>query len=173
MSLRGRARALGREASVFLVVGAVALAVDVGLYNLLVHAGDPGLLAGSPLTAKTVSVTASTTVAYVGNRFWTYRHRPRGPLAREYALYMALSGVALGISLLCLAVSRYVLGLTSPLADNISGQLIGTAVGTLFRFWSYRRFVFPAATGAEPATPADARDAGSDDAAAPSIVPRM
>jgi hypothetical protein len=44
--------------------------------------------------------------------------------------------------------------LQSPLADNISGQLVGTALGTLFRFWSYRRFVFPEAgrTAGEPFT---------------------
>ena len=142
MSLRGRARALGREASAFLVVGAVALAVDVGLYNLLVHAGDPGLLAESPLTAKTVSVTASTTVAYVGNRFWTYRHRPRGRVAREYALFFVLSAIALGIALACLAFSRYALGLTSALADNVSANGVGLALGTAFRFLSYRRWVF-------------------------------
>jgi putative flippase GtrA len=141
-ALRQRGRALGREASAFLVVGAVALAVDVGLYNLLVHGGEPGLLADSPLTAKTVSVTASTTVAYVGNRWWTYRHRPRGRVAREYVLFVVLSAVALGIALACLAFSRYVLGLTSVLADNVSANVVGLALGTAFRFLSYRRWVF-------------------------------
>jgi putative flippase GtrA len=82
-------------------------------------------------------------VAYVGNRFWTYRDRPRGRMSREYTLYMALSSVALAISLACLAVSRYVIGLTSPLADNISANVIGLALGSLFRFLSYRRYVFP------------------------------
>ena len=141
-ALQGRARALGREASAFLVVGVVALAVDIGLYNLLVHGGDPGVLAGSPLTAKTLSVTASTTVAYVGNRFWTYRHRPRGGVAREYALFFVLSAVALGIALACLAFSRYVLDLTSVLADNVAANVVGLALGTAFRFLSYRRWVF-------------------------------
>ena len=142
MRLRRRSLALGREASAFLVVGAVALAVDVALYNVLVHAGDPGVLADSPLTAKTLSVTASTTVAYLGNRFWTYRHRPRGRMAREYALFFLLSAVALGIALACLAFSRYVLGLTSALADNVSANGVGLALGTAFRFLSYRRWVF-------------------------------
>ena len=141
-ALREHARALGREASAFLVVGVVALAVDIGLYNVLVHAGDPGILAESPLTAKTLSVTASTTVAYVGNRFWTYRHRPRGGVAREYALFFVLSAIALGIALACLAFSRYVLDLTSVLADNIAANVVGLALGTAFRFRSYRRWVF-------------------------------
>jgi hypothetical protein len=70
-----------------------------------------------------------------------------------------------------LAISHYGLGqiwpaLQSKLADNISGQLIGTALGTLFRFWSYRRFVFRG-TAAVPPPPTATRDA------APAPVPRM
>jgi hypothetical protein len=46
------------------------------------------------------------------------------------------------LAVACLGISRYVLGFESPLADNISGTIVGTALGTLFRFWAYRRFVF-------------------------------
>jgi putative flippase GtrA len=125
------------------MVGAFGLAVDVGGYNALVHLGGDGWLGDQPLVAKTVSLIAGTTVAYLGNRFWTYRDRPRGRLAREYTLYMVLSGVALAIALGCLAVSRYVLGLTSPVADNVAANGVGLALGSLFRFLSYRRYVFP------------------------------
>ena len=124
------------------MAGAFGLAVDVGGYNALVHLGGGGLLGDQPLLAKTISLVAGTTVAYVGNRFWTYRDRPRAGYAREYTLYMALSAVALGIALGCLAISRYVLGLTSPVADNISANGVGLALGSLFRFLTYRRFVF-------------------------------
>ena len=123
-------------------MGAFGLVVDIGGYNALVHLGGDGWLGEQPLIAKTVSLIAGTSVAYVGNRFWTYRDRPRGRLAREYALYLALSGIALGIALGCLAVSRYVLGLTSPMADNVAANGVGLALGSLFRFMSYRRFVF-------------------------------
>jgi hypothetical protein len=44
----------------------------------------------------------------------------------------------------CLAISHYLLGLTGPLADNISANGFGLVLGTVFRFWSYRKFVFPA-----------------------------
>jgi putative flippase GtrA len=123
-------------------VGAFGLAVDIGGFNALVHLGGDGWLGEQPFVAKTVSLVAGTSVAYVGNRFWTYRDRPRGRFAREYTLYLALSGVALGIALACLAVSRYVLGLTSPVADNVAANGVGLALGSLFRFMSYRRFVF-------------------------------
>jgi putative flippase GtrA len=142
MAQRQRGRDLGREASGFAAVGALGLAVDIGGYNALVHLGGDGWLEEQPLVAKTVSLIAGTTVAYVGNRFWTYRDRPRGRMAREYTLYLALSGVALGIALGCLAVSRYVLGMTSPMADNVAANGVGLALGSLFRFLSYRRYVF-------------------------------
>jgi putative flippase GtrA len=52
------------------------------------------------------------------------------------------------IGLACLAVSHYVLGLTSPLADNVSSNVVGLALGTTFRFTLYRAWVFhPARTG--------------------------
>ena len=34
-------------------------------------------------------------------------------------------------------------GLKGPIADNVSANVIGLGLGTLFRFWSYRRWVFP------------------------------
>ena len=151
---RHRCTSLGKEASRFAAVGAVALAVDVGSFNALVHLGGDTWLDDQPLVAKTVSVTASTTVAYLGNRFWTYRHRPRGRMAREYTLFFVLSAIALAIALGCLAFSRYALGLDSPLADNVAANGVGLALGTLFRFLSYRRWVFrhppEAAEGPDP-----------------------
>ncbi|MGY1801763.1 GtrA family protein [Blastococcus sp. SYSU D00922] len=138
-----RSGTIGKEAAGFAAVGALGLAVDIGGYNALVFLG--GWLGDEPLVAKTISLVAGTTVAYFGNRYWTYGDRPRAGFAREYTLYMALSGVALVIALACLGFSRYVLGLTTPLADNISANGIGLALGGLFRFLSYRRFVFPPA----------------------------
>jgi putative flippase GtrA len=146
---RQRTKDLGREASGFAAAGAFGLLVDIGGYNALVHLGENGLLDDQPLVAKTISLVAGTTVAYFGNRFWTYRDRPRGRMLKEYSLYMALSSVALGIALVCLAVSRYVMGLTSPAADNVSANVIGLALGSLFRFLSYRRYVFPQAQPAD------------------------
>ncbi len=135
---------LVREFSKFGVVGMVALVVDVGLFNLLMFAGGGGPLADKPLTAKAVAVIAATTVSYALNRNWTFSHRGRTHVLREYGLFFLLNGVAMGIALGCLWFSHYALGLTSPLADNISANVVGLAMGTLFRFWSYRKWVFPA-----------------------------
>ena len=44
-------------------------------------------------------------------------------------------------------LAGFAVQLTSPLADNIAANVIGLGLGTMFRFWSYRRFVFLAAQG--------------------------
>ncbi|GAB3816055.1 GtrA family protein [Micromonospora zhanjiangensis] len=140
-----------REVGKFGVVGAVAYVVDIGLFNVLIRAWGV-----EELTAKTISTIVAATVAFIGNRFWTWRHRERSGMAREYGLYFFFNAAGLGIALACLGISRYGLGSIWPgvfktlLADNISANLVGAALGTLFRFWSYRRFVFvgPAAQDA-------------------------
>ena len=132
---------------------------DVGLFNLLLYGGGP--FTDRPITSKIVSVAAATTFAYFGNRFWTFRHRGRTNMGREYLLFFVLNGVAMLISVGCLWVSHYLLGLTSPVADNISANVIGLGLGTLFRFWSYRRWVFPAIPDDPAARELAERDASS------------
>lgn len=134
------------EAAKFGVVGLAAMVIDVGLFNLLMYGGGQGLLSGKPLTAKVVSVVAAATFAYFGNRFWTFRDRASTGHAREYVLFFALNGIGMGIALGCLWLSHYAFGLTSPLADNISANGVGLVLGTLFRFFSYRKWVFRKAT---------------------------
>lgn len=128
---------LVRELMKFGVVGGFAFVVDIGVFNLLLHATD------KPLTSKTISTVVATTVSYAGNRSWTFRRRSKSTVRREYALFFFLNAVGLLIALTCLWVSHYVLGFTSTLADNIAANVVGLGLGTAFRFWSYRRWVFP------------------------------
>jgi putative flippase GtrA len=153
-----RLRALANELIKYGVVGGVAFVVDVGTFNALQYAGGSGPLHGHPLAAKTVSVVLATTVAYLGNRHWTFRHRSRSYLRREYTLFFGLNAVGLCIALGCLGLSHYVLGFTSAFADNVAANGVGLALATSFRFWSYRRFVFPPLVTAE-LTPVAARPA--------------
>jgi len=139
---RERVAHLYREVAKFGVIGLIALVIDVGIFNMLMYAGS-GLLADKPLTAKVISVAFATTFAYFGNRFWTFRHRGRTTYTREYVLFFVLNIIGMSIALTCLWFSHYALGLDSALADNISANVVGLALGTLFRFWSYRKWVFP------------------------------
>lgn len=127
-----------RVASRFLVVGGLAFVLDVACYNLARQ-----LLETGPLTSKTLAFLLSATFAFVGNRLWVFDQRQQRQLATAYTLFVAVNVAGLLINLVPLAVSSYLLGLTSPLAENVSGNLIGVALATAFRFWAYGRWVFP------------------------------
>ena len=140
--LRAAAAALIAQLAKFGVVGATAYVVDVGLFNLLSYVGSPPLLAGQPLLAKIISTVVATVVAWLGNRYWTFRHHRRPDAGREFVLYLLMCTIGLLIALSCLWISHYVLGFTSALADNISANVVGLVLGTTFRFWAYKKFVF-------------------------------
>lgn len=131
----------------FLVVGGAAFVVDVGLFNLLVHGPDGGILHDRPVSAKVVATGLSTLMSFYGNKLWAYGEHERGRPLRQTVLFVLVNIVAWGLTLGPLAFSRYVFGLDSALADNVSGNLIGVVLALVFRFWAYGRFVFPAAAG--------------------------
>ena len=135
--VRGAVDVLYREMIKFGVVGAAAFVIDLGLANILWHT----VLEDKVTTAKIVSGAVATLFSWLGNRQWTFRHRRSRPVHHEVALFFGVNLVALGISAATLALSHYGLGYTSTLADNVA-TVIGIGLGTLFRFWTYRTFVF-------------------------------
>lgn len=124
-------------------VGGVAYIVDVTTFNVLLYVGSPALLEGKPLVAKIISTFLATVVAWLGNRYWTFSARRSERPVREFVLFATSCTLGLGIALIPLWISHYVLGFTSPLADNIAANVIGLAMGTTFRFIAYSTVVFP------------------------------
>jgi putative flippase GtrA len=138
------------EIAKFGVVGIIAYIITVGVFNILRFGGPDGegVLFDRALTAQAIAVVVATTFAYFANRHWTWKDRERTGLAREYTLFFLINGVTLVVTLILLWFSHYVLGLKSPLADNISANVVGLIIGTAMRFYAYRRWVFPVATDA-------------------------
>lgn len=134
------------ELSRFAVTGLAAYATDVAVFNVLLLGAGTG-----PAWAKTGSSACAIAVAFAGSRWYTWRDRRGGAPGREYVLFLLLSIVAAGLQLLCLVVARDLLGLRGALADNISANVVGMALATAFRFWSFRTFVFPATPAASAA----------------------
>ena len=135
------------QMATFGAVGLIAFVVDFTVYNVLLH----GPLARYTITAKVISVTVATIVAWLGNRYLTFRaHRTRA-VWREGVLFAISNLLGLGISALCLFVSHYLLGFVSPIADNIAANGVGLVLGTTFRYFSYRFLVFPATQEGVPA----------------------
>lgn len=133
-------RAASREVITFLGVGGTGYIIDVAAFNALraLHPFD----VIDPAFARTLAVMVAMFVTYVGNRFLTWGNAAVGDRRREVALFVLFNVVGFGFSVVTLLISHDLLGLTSPLADNISANVIGMALGTGFRFWSYRRYVF-------------------------------
>ncbi|MFF2653196.1 GtrA family protein [Streptomyces sp. NPDC058045] len=122
----------------FALAGGCAYAADLALFVLL--RGPAGL---DPLTAKSLSFTAGCAIAYAGNSLGTYRGTAaRGPALRRFTVFLAVNAAGALVQLLCLAVSHYGLGLTSPRADTVSGSGVGMALATVLRFWGTRTLVF-------------------------------
>lgn len=128
-----------KEVGAFGVVGVVCFLIDIGLFQALyAHAGV------GAITAKLLSTLVSMTVAYIGHRKWSFSHRARTGLRREYLLFALINGVTLGLGLAVVALVRYPLGQDGTLVLQIAN--IGSIVlGTVIRYLSYRRWVFPAA----------------------------
>jgi putative flippase GtrA len=134
--IRGSWRILVKEVVAFGIVGFISLGIDLGIYNLMLahHIGV--------LTAKTVSTIVATTFAYFGNLYFSFSHRARTSLGRETSFFFGINVLALLGGLAILALFAYPLHLKyDHVAMNVV-NLFTIGLGTLFRFWAYKRFVF-------------------------------
>ncbi|MDK1475763.1 GtrA family protein [Streptomyces sp. 549] len=136
-SLRSRLRRLTREASKFGTVGAVGFLVNVLVFNLCIN-----VFQLASVRSGVIATAVAICTNYVGNRYWTYQDADKKRVRREAALFLLFSGVGMVIENGVLALSHYGLGHTSALADNIAKNVVGMGLGTVFRFWSYRTWVF-------------------------------
>jgi putative flippase GtrA len=131
-----RIRHLVPELAKFGVVGGIGSVIDLGGAAVLHSAYHVG-----PLGAKAISITAATVFTYLGSRFWTFRHRENQAMHREAVLFIVLNVVGLILAEAVIGFTTYVLSMKSPLAYN-AASLFGTGLGTIFRFYAYRKWVF-------------------------------
>ena len=144
-ALYGRFRLLASELGKFGVVGVLAFVVtDVGTNLLHFRAGQ------GPLTANVIATVVAMAVSYAGNRYWTFRDRQRSGVRREGILFFLLNAVGLLIQLACLGLATYLLGLHGKLSYNVA-LVAGIVLATLFRYWSYRTWVWRAQPAPAPA----------------------
>lgn len=117
--------------------------MDAATFNVLVYWSGHGPMFDLPILAKIIAIVLASIATYLGNHWWTFRDRRTRPSLRQIAVFALINLGAILLQLGCLAFSRYVLGLADPIADNVSGTIIGQALATMFRYVMYDRFVFP------------------------------
>jgi putative flippase GtrA len=169
-TLYQRFRLLIHEGFKFLVVGGTGFVVPLGGADVL-HLG----MGVNKYTAITIGTIAATVVTFVGNRYWTFRHREGAGTTRESVMFFVLNGIGLLIQYACIWIIQDVLGHQGGLWYNIA-NLVGIVIGTLFRFWSYRKWVWhmlppelEVPAGALPAGPSGA--VGGHEERQPAMVP--
>jgi putative flippase GtrA len=138
-------RLLLKEVSAFGVVGGVCFAIDLALFQLLYMRTDVGAVG-----AKLIATLVSMTVAYLGHRHWSFSHRARTGVRREYLLFAVINGITLLQGLAIVWFVRHPLGQESALVLQMA-NVASIALGTVIRFLSYRRWVFPSAGTANSA----------------------
>lgn len=136
-----------RELLKFAIVGGTTFVIDNGVWYLL----KLTVLEQKPTTAKAIGILVAMIVNYTLNREWSFRNRGGRERHHEAALFFLFSGIALVINVIPLMISRYILELQVPhvsllvqeTADFVSGSIVGLLLGMFFRFWAFKRWVFP------------------------------
>lgn len=143
-----RFQQIAHEILKFGLVGVLNTLINLAVFNaLLVTVADVGRV-----KANFVATAVATVFAYLMSRYWTFKHRTGDtPKSREFVLFIFFNVVGLGIESALIGGTVYILGTNTIVAVNIA-KILGLVLGTIFRFWAYRTFVF------KPATPAVAED---------------
>ena len=138
----------------FAIVGATTFFIDSGVfYTLKLTVLEP-----KPVTAKVIAGIVAVIASYILNREWSFRDRGGRERHHEALMFFAFSGVGVLLSMAPLWFSSYVLQLRVPevsltvenIADFISAYVIGNLLQMSFRFWAFRRWVFPDEFGRNP-----------------------
>ncbi|MER7590696.1 GtrA family protein [Micromonospora sp. NPDC127501] len=135
------------EALKFGIVGGINTVINYAVFNALALT----VFVNGQLKATVIATIVATITSYLMNRHWTYRDRPKSALRREYLLFFLFNGAGLLIELGAVAAAKYGLGVHGLLALNVA-KTVGVMLATLFRFWSYRTFVFQPVAPAEDET---------------------
>ena len=147
-----RFQVLVHEIAKFGVVGAMGFVVQLGVQNALY----PGHHIGA-LTSVVIASVFATTATFLGNRYWAFKHRKGRGIAHETVLFVVFNILGMLIQAGFVAVVVKEMHHTDRLSYNVA-TLIGIAIATLFRLFSYRKFVFfekkPEAGPAEELAPA-------------------
>jgi putative flippase GtrA len=131
-----RFRHLIHEGTKFGIIGGIGV--------IIVLAGSDALrfdLGLGKFKSVTIATIVATVFTFVGNRYWSFRHRQGGGAGSETLLFFVLNGVGLLIQYACIFLVTDVIGLSARIWYT-AANMVGIGIGTLFRFWSYRKWIW-------------------------------
>jgi putative flippase GtrA len=152
-ALYERFRQPAHEFTSFAVVGIAGVFITNGVYDLLCRHYGLG-----PVLSATVATIVAAVFTFLGNRYWSFRARRRTGFAREIIVFAVLNGLGLLIQDAAVAANVYLLNLGHDKLAAFLALNTGIALATLFRFFTYRQFVWIAsppkpAEGPQPPVP--------------------
>jgi putative flippase GtrA len=138
----------------FAIVGATTFIIDSAVFFTL----KLTVLEPKPVTAKIIAGVVAVIASYILNREWSFRDRGGRERHHEALMFFAFSGVGVVLSMAPLWFSSYVLMLRVPevsltvenISDFVAAYIIGNLLQMAFRFWAFRRWVFPDEFGRNP-----------------------
>ena len=136
-------RRLANELAKFGIVGIVGVVVQLVAFSILLDSMQT-------VRANIVATLIAIGTNYIGYRYWVYRNADKKTRSREITLFLIFSGIGLLIQNAVLYALTYGLGLDTKI-EKLVCTVIGIGVATVFRFWSYRTWVFKAVPDAAAA----------------------
>src|SRR5699024_888079 len=91
-------------------------------------------------------------LSYILNRQWSFNDRGGHRVPREALLFVIINAIAFGINLIPLATTHNLMSirvsagysrLTVGVVDWLMANVVGTYIAMFFRYWGYRKYVFP------------------------------
>ena len=133
----------------FAIVGGTTMVFDLAIFYSL----SLTVLEEKPVVAKVLSGVMATILSYILNREWSFKHRGGRERHHEALLFFTISGIGVIIAAAPLWIANNVFDVRSSVSfttlmvvDFVLNYIIGNLLQMVFRFWSFRRWVFPEAT---------------------------
>ncbi|MDX8033621.1 GtrA family protein [Lentzea sp. BCCO 10_0856] len=136
-----------RELVKFALVGGTCFVIDTVLFFGI----KTVVLPNNPVTAKIIATLVATIVSYILNREWSFKTRGGRERHHEALLFFLVNGIGIVLNSAPLYIARYAFHLQEPhvsrlteeISDFLSAQIVGTLVAMAFRWYGYKKWVFP------------------------------
>lgn len=121
---------------IFGIIGGVGLFVNLGLYSLFVLT----FLQGREMVANVLAVCLTISFNWVGNKVLAFKNSDKKAHVEALQFFIS-SAIALPLNMICLYISRDIMGYKDLLSGNIS-LIVATGIGMIVKFLLYKFWVF-------------------------------